>query len=74
MLRRAIFYLLCYLEYKVEANQIIMASLSRGAPPRQNEKAKSCVLDLGLDVLDLEGNGSWGMIAVNRLLKNRFEI
>ena len=44
-----------------------MASLSRGAPPRQNEKAKSSVLDLGLDVLDLEGNGPWGMIAANRI-------
>ena len=47
-----------------------MASMSRGAPPRQSEKAKSCVLDLGLDeldldVLDLEGNGTWGIIAAN---------
>ena len=42
-----------------------MASMSRGAPPHQNEKAKSYDLDLGLDVLGLEGNGSWGMIAVN---------
>ena len=47
---------------KVEANPNIMASLSQGAP-----KAKSCVLDLGLDVLDLEGNGSWDMIAANRI-------
>ena len=52
---------------EVEASQNIMASLSRGAPPRQNEKAKSSVLDLGLDVLDLEGNGSWGMIAAYRI-------
>ena len=51
-----------------------MASLSRGAPPRQNEKAKSSVLDLGLDVLDLEGNGPWGMIAANRIKKrSKFE-
>ena len=34
--------------------------------PRQNEKAKSYVLNLDLDVLDLEGNGPWGMITVNR--------
>ena len=47
---------------KVEANPNIMASLSRGAP-----KAKSCVLDLGLDVLDLEGNGPWGMITANQI-------
>ena len=44
-----------------------MASLSRGAPPRQNEKAKSSVLDLGLGVLDLEGDGLWGMIAAYRI-------
>ena len=43
-----------------------MAFMSRGAPPRMREEAKSCVLDLGLDVLDLEGNGPWGMITVNR--------
>ena len=47
---------------EVESSRNIMASLSRGAPPRQNEKAKSIVLDLGLDVLDLEGHGPWGMI------------
>ena len=35
--------------------------------PRQNEKEKSCVFYLGLDVLDLEGNGPWGMIAANRI-------
>ena len=52
---------------EVEASRNIMASLLRGAPPRQNEKAKSSVLDLGLDVLDLEGNGSWGMIAAYRI-------
>ena len=46
-----------------------MASLSQGAPPRQNEKEKSSVLDLGLDVLDLEGNGSWGMITANQIKK-----
>ena len=54
-----------------------MASLSRLAGwtlPRQSEKAKSCVLDLGLDVLDLEGNGPWGMIAAKSNLKNKFEI
>ena len=49
----------------MEASRNIMASLSRGAPPRQNEKAKSSVLNLGLDVLDLEGNDPWGMIAAN---------
>ena len=47
----------------------IMASMSRGAPPRQREKAKLCVLDLGLDVLDLEGNSLWGIIAANRIKK-----
>ena len=34
--------------------------------PRQNEKAKAYVLNLDLDVLDLEGNGQWGMITVNQ--------
>ena len=51
-----------------------MASLSRGAPPLQNEKTKSYDLDLGLDVLDLEGNSPWGMIAAKSNLKNKFEI
>ena len=51
----------------MEASRNIMASLSRGAPPRQNEKAKSSVLDLGLDVLDLEGNEPWGMIKAYRI-------
>ena len=37
--------------------------------PRQSEKAKSCVLDLGLDVLDLEGNGPWSMITAKSNLK-----
>ena len=65
--------LLCYLEMSGGKSEI-MAFMSRGAPPRQHEKAKSCVLDLGLGVLDLEGNGLWGMITANRILKNRFAI
>ena len=32
-----------------------MACLSQGALPRQNKKAKSYDLDLGLDVFDLGG-------------------
>ena len=42
-----------------------MAFMSRGAPPRMREEAKSCVLDLGLDVLDLVGNDTWGILAAN---------
>ena len=38
------------------------------------DRAKSCVLDLGLDMLDLEGNGPWGMIATKSNSKNEFEI
>ena len=54
-----------------------MATLSRVARctlPRQREKAKSRVLDLGLDVLDLEGNGPCGMITANWILKNQFKL
>ena len=61
----------------MQASRNIMASLSRVAGctlPRQSEKAKSCVLDLGLIVLDLEGNGPWGMIAAKLNLKNMSEI
>ena len=50
-----------------------MASLPRDAPPRQNEKAKLYNLDLCLDVLDLEGNAPWGMVAAKSDLKNKFE-
>ena len=49
-----------------------MTSLARVAGytlPRQYKKAKSCVLDLGLDVLDLEENVPWGIIAANQNLK-----
>ena len=39
----------------------------------QREKAKPCVLDLGLDVLDLERNGSW-VIMQQIIFFNQFEI
>ena len=58
--------ILCYLDIRwmqVQNNVF----LSRGAPPRQREKAKSQVLDLGFGVLDFEGNGPWGMIAANQI-------
>ena len=63
---------------EVEASRNIMASLLRGAPPRQNKKAKSYLLDLGLDVLDvldLDGNGRpMGYDCSKSDLKNRFKI
>ena len=42
--------------------------------PRQSEKGNHAFLDLGLDLLNLEGNGQWGMIPAKSNLKNRFKI
>ena len=64
-------YYVIYIEISGGKSEIMtsLAPVAGCTLPRQHKKAKSCIFDLGLYVLDLEGKGPWVVTATNRIKK-----
>ena len=63
----------CVLFLEIRLIEIIIMAFWRHAATSSARKKNHAFLDIGLDVLNIEEGGPWGLIAANQILKIEFK-